>query len=187
MDSKQQEQQVDRQFREEGEEEWEDEGGEEKELVTHTREPDFGTHCLSCQSKLVAFIHQIFVSGSSINWISHFFSFSSWDLRRLISQRGLRLWRRGSESSSLLNKSRKQRALKHPRWHSFLGTKYRSYGSQQGCLISGGADCFCRRCGHTGVKVQEDLTPVPSAQVPQLRPTQVDLNPLTYGRDPITV
>ena len=56
MDSKQQKQQVDRQCRKEGEEEWEDEGGEEEELVAHARELDFGTHCLPCQGNLVFFI-----------------------------------------------------------------------------------------------------------------------------------
>ena len=91
MDSKQQEQQVDRQFREEGEEEWEDEGGEEEELVAHARELDFGAHCLPCQGDL-------FFSSSTKSCSNNFvinqiviFCFSSWDQQRLISQRGLKL------------------------------------------------------------------------------------------------
>ena len=48
MDSKQQKQQADWHFREEGEEEWQDKGGKKEELVAHARELDFGAHCLPC-------------------------------------------------------------------------------------------------------------------------------------------
>ena len=53
MDSKQQKQQADWHFREEGEEEWQDKGGKKEELVAHARELDFGAHCLPCQGNLV--------------------------------------------------------------------------------------------------------------------------------------
>lgn len=62
---------------------------------------------------------------------------------------------------------KKAEGTKTPKVTFLQGKKCRRYGSQQGCLISGGTNRVCRRGGHTGVKVQEDLTPVPSAQVPQ--------------------
>ena len=56
VDSEQQEQQVDREFREEGEKE--SKGGEEEELAPHPRKPDIRAHRLSCQG-LIRHLHRI--------------------------------------------------------------------------------------------------------------------------------
>ena len=56
VDPEQQEQQVDREFREEGEKE--SKGGEEEELAPHPGKPDIRAHRLSCQG-LSRHLHRI--------------------------------------------------------------------------------------------------------------------------------